>query len=115
MPSSSIPRSRWDVCAGGQPIAVFLEFDPEPVVIDPEIAVAAGCYRLRHHALDLLRHDADIGRAAADIAEAVEAKTVGEVTERNDIVLQRDIGAPASTATAAAKTSASAATASKAA
>src|SRR4249919_1579382 len=107
MASWSDPRSRWDVCAGGQPIAVFLEFDPEPVVVDPEIAVAAARYCVRHHALDLLRHHADIGRAAADVAEAVVAKTVGEVTERNDIVLQRDIGAPAA-APAAAKTAASA-------
>src|SRR6185369_4817685 len=52
----------------------------------------------RHQPLDRLRDDADIGLAAAEIAEAVVAETVGEMTQQDDVVLQFDVGAPSTAA-----------------
>ena len=84
------------------------EFQTEPVVVDTEITVAAARHRLRQHRLHLLRHHADIGPAASEIAEAVVSEAVVEMTEQHDVVFQRDVGTPA--ATASAETAASAAT-----
>src|SRR5262249_39095634 len=68
--------------------------------------IRASRHGLRHDRLHLLRHHADIGFVAADIAEAIEAEPVVEPAEQNDVVLERDIGPPAAatTATAAATT-----------
>ncbi len=57
--------------------------------------------------LHLLCHDADIGLVTAVVAEAVKAKTVIEIAEQDDIVLQADVGTPsaATTASAASATS----------
>src|SRR6185503_3691890 len=103
------PRSRGDVSAGGEPIPVALEFDAELLVIDPEIAIASARDRLGPCRLHFLRDDADIGLVAAEIAEAVIAEAALEMTEQDDIVLQRDVGTPAA-ASAAAESSATAAT-----
>ena len=98
---------------------VGAEFQAEPVVVDPEIAVAAARHRVRHHRLHLLRHHADIGLVAAEIAEAVVAEAVVEMAEQDDVVLQRDVGTPATAAataaTAATESAAAAAAAAKAA
>jgi hypothetical protein len=56
--------------------------------------------------LDFLRHYTDISFAAANVAEAIEAKSVIEVTEQGNIVFEPDIGsspAAAESATAAAE------------
>src|SRR4030081_3317721 len=73
------------------------------------MTVTAAGHGFRHHALDLLRHDADIGLVATDVAEAIVAEPIGEMTEQDDIVLQRDVGATAATTAAATTTTSSAA------
>src|SRR6266545_1466377 len=66
--------------------------------MDPQVAVRAADDRRRHDCLDLLRHHADIDLVAVLVGEAVEAEAVGEMAEQDDVVLERDIGAPAATA-----------------
>ena len=66
--------------------------------MNPEITIAAARHRARHDRFHLLRHDPDIGLVAAEIAEAVIAEAVVQMPEQDDVVLQRDIGAPATTA-----------------
>ena len=68
---SSYPRSSGNLCAGGEPVVVSSEFDPEPVIIDPEITIGPRHDGPGHHGLDLLRDDPDIRLVAAEIAEAV--------------------------------------------
>jgi hypothetical protein len=88
---------------------VALEFQPELVVIDQQISIAAARDRVRHDLLHFLRHDADIGLGAAIVAETIEAKAIAEMAEKHDVVLERDIGSTsASTATAAAEPTAAA-------
>src|SRR5262249_56374735 len=72
----------------------------ERVVEDPEVAVATAQHGLGHDGLHLLRHDADVGARAVVIAEAIEAEAVVEPAEQADVVLQRDVGAPAAAAAA---------------
>src|SRR5882724_2229545 len=67
--------------------------------MDAEIPVPTVGHGLRRQALHLLRDHADIGLAAAEIAESVVAETIGEMTEQDDIVLQCDVGAPSAAAT----------------
>ena len=61
--------------------------------------------------LHLLRHDAHIGGSiAALVAEAIEFQTVVELDQRDDVVLEADVGTtPAAAAPAAATTTATAA------
>src|SRR3954467_6789190 len=75
--------------------------------MDAEIAVRATGYGFGHQVLHFLRDDTDIGLAAAEIAEAIVAETIGEMTEQYNIVLQCDVGA-SSTTTAAAEATAAA-------
>src|SRR5690242_15980449 len=87
--SSSNPRTRGDLPARSEPVAVRAELQAEPVVVNAQIAVAAACYCARHHRLHLLCHHADIGSGAAEVAEAVIAEAVVEMAEQDDVVLQR--------------------------
>jgi len=48
--------------------------------------------------LYFLREYSDIGTIAPVVAEAIESKTVVEMHEQDDVVLERDIRAPPSTA-----------------
>ena len=61
--------------------------------------------------LHLLRHDAHIGGSiAALVAEAIEFQTVVELDQRDDVVLEADVGTtPAAAAPTATTTTASAA------
>src|SRR5262249_24970108 len=63
-----------------------------------------------HACLHFLRNHADIGTIAAVVAEAIVAKAVRQVAEKNDIVLEHDIGptAAATTPTTATESSATA-------
>src|SRR5262249_60105833 len=96
----------------GKPVAVGAEFQAEPVVVDTQIPIAAARHCVRPHCLHFLRHHADIGLVAAEIAEAVVAEAVVEMTKQDDVVLERNVGTPATaaatTATAAAKSTAAA-------
>src|SRR4051812_29388861 len=76
--SSSNPRSFGDLPARGEPVTVAAEFQAEPVVVNAQVAVAAARHRTRHHRLYFLRHHADIGARAAEIAEAIKAEAVVE-------------------------------------
>jgi hypothetical protein len=78
------------------------------VIIDPEITIGPTRDGAGHHGLDLLRDDPDIRLVAAEIAEAVITETIVEVSELDDVMLQREIGTPSTTATTASKASASA-------
>src|SRR5580704_11265967 len=86
------------------PGVVGFKGQPEFLIVHPEITVPAGKNRLRHHGLHVLCHDADIGRAAAVVAEAIEAEAVVEPAKIDDVVFEPDVGAPAAAATAATTT-----------
>jgi hypothetical protein len=60
---------------------------------------------------DFLRHDTHIGLVAAVIAEAIEAKAIVQITKKNDVVLQSDVGTPSATAATTATTTTAATTA----
>src|SRR5262245_13653155 len=96
-----MPHDGRNPCARRQPLLVGLELDAEPVIEDPQVAVAAAHDRFRHDALHLLRHHADIGLVAAVVAEAIEAEAVVEPAEQRDVVLERNIRPPSTTATTA--------------
>jgi len=70
-----------------------------------QVPVLAAHNGFRHDFLNFLRQDTDIDLVGTIVGKPVEAKAVGETTEKNDIVFERHIG-PATAATAA-KTSAS--------
>jgi hypothetical protein len=89
---------------------VTLEFDADLVVVDAQVTIAVTNYRLRHHLLHFLCDDADIGAIAAVIAEAIVPKPVGEMAKQDDVVLDRDVGSPSATPTAAATTTTAKAT-----
>src|ERR1700759_415423 len=92
--------------AAGEPVPVSLERHPDLFVIDAQVAVATSRDCLWSHSLHFLGDDADIGLVAAEIAEAIEAKAIVEMAEQHDVVLQRDVGAPAAAATPSATTAA---------
>jgi hypothetical protein len=71
-----------------------------------QVPVLAAHNRFRHDFLNFLRQDTDIDLVGTIVGKPVEAKAVGETTEKNDVVLERHIGAATAAATAA-KTSAS--------
>ena len=98
-----------------KPILVAAEFDAELFVVDPEVPIRAARHCIWHYRLHFLRNHADIGLFASDVAEAIVAEAVIEMTEQDDIVFQLEVGATATTASttasAAAAESASATTA----
>src|SRR5262245_11291702 len=104
-------RPRWHVSVrrgnGGQqrarrdPFLIGLEREAEPVIKHSEGAIAIAHDSFRHHCLHFLRNHADIGTIAAVVAEAVIAKSVRQMAEENEIVLEHDIGSSAAAATAA--------------
>jgi len=56
--------------------------------------------------LNFLRHYTDIGFITAVIYEPIEAKAVVEMTKKRNVMLQPDVGAPPTAATATATASA---------
>src|SRR5580692_8685126 len=85
--------------AGCKPRVVGLELQTEPVVVDPQVAVGAADDGVRPHVLHVLRHDADIRSRLAVIDKAIDAETVVEMAEQNDVVLEPDVGAASAAAT----------------
>jgi hypothetical protein len=59
--------------------------------------------------LYFLREYSDIGTIAPVVAEAIESKTVVEMPEQDDVVLERDIRAPSTTASSTSTSTAAAA------
>src|SRR6478735_5436370 len=101
-----------DRCAACKPVAIGAECQSELFIVDPQVTVAAARHRIRHHGLHFLRHHADKGLVATEIAETVVAKTVREMAEQNDVMFQRDVRT-SSTATTSAATEATTAAAGK--
>ena len=98
-------------CARGHPSRIRPELNAQLFVRDRKIAVRTALDCFRHDGLDFLRHYPHISFVAANVAEAIEAKSVVEVTEQGNIVLEPDIGsspaaAEPATATATAKSAA---------
>jgi hypothetical protein len=98
------PRRHRHTGTRRNPMLVGLEPDAEPVVKDAQCTIAITHHRLRHDSLHFLRHHADIGTVAAVVAEAIIAEAIGKMTEQDDIVLERDVGPSASTATTTSST-----------
>src|SRR4051794_41952402 len=94
------------------PLFVFLELEAELVIKNPKVTVGSAYDSFRHDGRHFLRHDADIGRGAADVGEAVETKSVVQPSDQGDVVLEVDVrSTPAAATTAAATAAESAATA----
>src|SRR5262249_24330763 len=102
-------RHGWNPCAGSNPPVVALELHAELVVEDAQVTVAAAHDSIRPDGLHFLSHHADIGLVSAVVDEAVVAETIVEMAEKHDVVLERDIRAPAA-ATAASATATAATT-----
>ena len=93
------------------PLIVALKFQPELTVIYPQIAITAASHRFWCDLGNLLGDHPDIGRVAAIIAEAIEAKAIVQIADKNDVMLESDVRAPAAAATTATTPAATAATA----
>ena len=76
--------------AGSHACVPALHVQAQPFIIHPQIPVAAAD-GLGHHRLDFMCHRADIGLAAAIVAEPVKAETVIETGEHDDVVLQAEL------------------------
>ena len=83
--------------SGCGPIVVGSEWQSEPFVRHPKIAVATDNDRIGSYGSDFLRNHPDIGLLAAVVREAVVTETVVEPAQQHDIVLQLDVR-PAPTA-----------------
>ena len=84
---------------------VRLKLDSKLVVKDAQVAVRPAHDELRGNRLHLLGDHADIVLVAAVIAEAIEAKSVREPAEQDNVVLERDIGSATAAAMEAAAAS----------
>src|SRR6478735_5720081 len=100
----------WNPCTGSNPLIVSLELQPELVVEDTQVAIVAPDDRVRRNDLHLLRHHADIGLVAAVVAETIEPEAIVTMTQQRDVVLERDVGSPATATTTAHARAATAAT-----
>ena len=80
---------------------IRLKLDAKLVIENAQGSVVVTYDGLRHDRLHFLRHHADIHAVAAVIAEAIVAEAVSEMAEKNDIVLERNIGPPSATTTTA--------------
>jgi hypothetical protein len=92
-------------------LIVALKFQPELTVIYPQIAITAASHRFWCDLRNLLGDHPDIGRVAAIIAEAIEAKAIVQIADKSDVMLESDVRAPAAAATTATTPAATAATA----
>ena len=94
------------------PLIVRLEFQTQLVVVNSQVAVTSARYRLWRYLRNLLGNDPNIGCVAAVIAEAVETKSVVEITDQNHVVLKSDVRTASATTAAAATATATSAAAS---
>ena len=74
--------------------------------MDPQVPVRTAHNCRRPDFLNFLRQYTDIGLVGTVVGKPIESKAVVEMTKKNNVVLERDIG-PASTTTAPATTPAS--------
>ena len=75
-----------------------LELHPNHVAEDLEITVAPAHHGAWQDALHLLCHHTHVGLVAAVIGEAVEAEAIGEAPKQHDVMLERNVGSPATAA-----------------
>jgi len=87
--------------ARGDPLPVGLELQAELVVVHLQVPVSAAINRFGHDFLNFLRQYTDINPVGTIVSKPAEPKAVVETTEKDDIVLERNIG-PATAAPAAA-------------
>jgi len=90
------------------PLVPRLHAYSQPIVVDPQIAVAAAHDSFGHDRLDFLRHHANIRFIAAIVAEPIIAKAVIEMAHQDDVMFQPDVGPPAVAAAATTTTAPSA-------
>jgi len=76
--------------------------------MNSQVAIAAARDGFGYHRLYLLRDHANVSFLAAEIAEAIVAKSVLEITEQGYVLLQRKVGAAAAATAASATTAANA-------
>src|SRR5262245_40710731 len=108
----------WQPRARRNPFLICLELDAEPVIEHAEGAIALAPNSFRHQRLGFLCDHADVRTIAAGVAEAIVAKAVCKMPERDHLVLDHDVGpspaattaAPAPTTTATAEAAATTAT-----
>src|SRR6516164_6642533 len=96
------PAHGGNPCTGGDPAVVAFEFEAELFVEDPQVPVASSYHGAGQHALHFLRHHPNIGLVAAVIGKAIEAKTVVEHSQQDDVVLEVDIAATSAATSASA-------------
>ena len=72
--------------------------------MDPQVAVAAALDRLRHDVSDFLCQHTDIGLIGPIIGKTVKSQAVVETTQKDNVVLERNIR-PASAAPTSASNS----------
>src|SRR5688572_3404091 len=94
-PLDAVFRHDGNARPGGKPLVVGLEFQPQIVVTDSQVAIATTYHGIGHDRLHLLCHHTDVRRVAAVIGEAVEAQAVVQRAEQCNILLQADVGASA--------------------
>ena len=104
----------WQPTPGCDPIVIRSERQSKPLVRHPKIAVATDSDRVGPYGSDFLCNHPDVTLLAAVIGEAVVTEAVVEPAQQHDIVLQLDVRAAPTAATAAATAKATAATAAKA-
>ena len=82
--------------------------------MDPQVPVRTAHNCLRSDSLNFLRQYTDIGLVGTVVGKPIEPKAVVETTEKNNVMLERDIGpASATTPTAASASTSSKSTASE--
>ena len=88
------------------PLIVGLHSDSELIVANSQVSIAITQNRVRLDGLNFLSHDADVGRAAAVIHEAIEPHAAVETADERYIVFETDVGPPSTATTAEAATTA---------
>jgi len=90
------------------PVLVTLKLQAELAIVDSQITVRATFDRLGCHLPNFLCDHADIGFMPAVIYKTVNAEPIIEAADKDDIMLESDVGSPStaavSTATAAVST-----------
>jgi hypothetical protein len=100
-------RPRRNARARYDPLIVGAELQSERIVVNSEVAVPSTQDGLGDDLLHLLRNHANIGAVASFVTKSVKSKTVVQIPEKHDVVLERNVRSPSSTAVPARSTRAS--------
>ena len=74
------------LCSRFDPLIVSFELQPEPLIIHSQVSVVPTRDCLWRYLLHFLRQDTDIKLVAATIAEAIEAETIVEMAEKDNVM-----------------------------